>query len=73
VTKVQLVDVGMEDKMFVAGYVSNYYLLDSKGKPDTDAFISVDHKNALSEAIHPYKSPFNQYTKNGICGERWVP
>jgi len=73
VTKVQLVDVGMEDKMFVAGYVSTYYLLDSKGKPDTDAFISVDHKNALSEAIHPYKSPFNQYTKNGICGERWVP
>ncbi|WP_246223279.1 hypothetical protein [Alteromonas profundi] len=73
VTKVQLIDFGVTEKLFLADYSSHYYLLDEKGKPLATPFISVDHKEALSQDIHPYKSPFNQYTRNGVCGERWVP
>lgn len=58
--------------MFVVGYVLNYYLLDSKGKLDIDVFIFVDYKNVFFEVIYFYKSLFNQYMKNGICGECWV-
>lgn len=73
VTRVQLLDVGLEDKMFINDYSSHYYLLDENGKPEAQAFITVDHRKALTEAIHPYRSTFSQYTVNGVCGERWVP
>jgi hypothetical protein len=73
VTKVQLVDFGVTEKLFLADYSSHYFLLDEKGSPSMAPFISVDHKEALSRDIHPYKSPFNQYTQDGVCAERWVP
>lgn len=73
ITKVQLLDVGEKERLFLADYSSHYYLLDEQGNPAPKPFISVDHRKALSQDIHPYKSPFSPYTENGVCGERWVP
>ena len=70
VTRARLIDTGANNRLYLDSYQSEYYLLNDEGKPQNDAFIIVDHKKALTAALHTEDSPWKLSLKNGVCGEK---
>lgn len=71
VTRVRLTELGQPQRLYLADFSSQYFKLDQAGQPETKPFIEVDHRAALTRAIHEQGSPYAQFTQDGVCGEKW--
>ena len=70
VTSVRLIEVENSDVMFLSQYKSNYYRLNKQGETISPAFMSVNHRTALTRSLHPATSKWSSTTINGVCGKK---
>lgn len=73
VTRVRLTETTVDNTLYLAGFTSEYLMLNESGEAARTAFITVDHLKAITRHLHKPDSPFANYVTDGVCAEKWMP